>query len=1219
MSSTPKLVPINQGPAVAVDCRAPHEVAPAQAPFANAVLDWIDRPIACVDVDGRIRFANDSFAAYVGLARATLAGRDIEDAFEGSDAAVIAPQVLDMARGVGRRERASAAGFSLRVERDAAGRACGCILVGPETLAPADTAEPREPGATARLLDADFALDFIDALPLPALAIRRDLRIARVSERARDLFDDGPALRVAHLLDEEIGSDAWGSIATAVRHAFDGETVVLAPLAGYHRPLHLIPLRAWRDGSAREVAHVLLLGAPADGAAAPLLPPGGLYGYLDALPLAVAYFDRQRRVLFANRQGHALFAGPVAADLAERIDHAWFGDHIAFEQLVPQAEGEPRWIRLTLVPNRANGEVVGVYGIGLDVHGERLARSEIETRELRVRQFIDNVPLAIAYLDAQFRVTVANRAFAQALGLDGAISPGQPIEELLGRAMGADLDIAIERINLGQSHVDERLLPLFNAPGAEPLSRWVEVRWLPDFDHGGSLGLGARPRGSYLIFRDVHDARQARAAYDASVEEMQRAMNSIGTPIALIDTDDSLRFANSSLRELLGGEHIGNPVGRPASEIVSPQVAAVLEPMLARARDGFEVSTERELTAPGGGRRWWRMRCVPQRAVDGTVSGVYLVLFDVDDLKGQQRELQASQEELRRANSLLSSHLDNSPLAALELDADLGITRWTDRAERLFGWDREMVHGRSVWDLEITGLGEVDAITRSFALVLSGLQQRVSALQRVTRADGSRIWCEWYISALADETGTVTSIFALVQDVNQRVEAEARLQQLAAFDSLTGLPNRSSLQFELAQALDRARRTGHGVAALFIDLDHFKNVNDTLGHRVGDQLLLAVARILKSCVRKSDTVSRMGGDEFMVVIEHPKVRPAAQHIANKVLAALNQPIPVEGHMLTVAGSVGIAIFPEHGNDANQLLKNADVAMYHAKERGKGRFEFYSDDLAREHEEQALIEFSLRVAMATNQLRLHYQPRVGVNDGLIDGAEALLRWTHPELGEIPPKKFIRVAEETGLIFDLGIWVFRRACEQLREWSRAGIEFGTISVNFSARQLLMRDLIDRISTILVETGADPHWLELEVTETSMLYDVALTKKVIASLKRLGMRIAIDDFGTGFSSLSHLQQLEVDALKIDQSFVRDLLHDTGDAAITRAVISLGRGIGLQVIAEGVENRAQLAFLKECGCDAYQGFLFSPAVDPAIFAGMLRDQAALGQRPIALPNTPD
>ncbi|WP_169732511.1 EAL domain-containing protein [Derxia gummosa] len=1096
--SSPKLVPLSPTQTMLSDRRAPHEVSPAQAPFVQAVLDWIDRPIACLDSAGRLRFANDAFAAYTGLARGALAGLPIDEALAGSPAATLAPLARAMASGGSHRERASQAGFSLRIERDADGLVCGCILLGPEILPAGGDADTRSAADLGAPVAADLA----------------------------------------------------------------------APVAG------------------------------------------GVHAQLDALPLAVAYLDRERRVVSGNRQGQLLFAGPVGGEIAGRIDQAFTGHAVAFEHLVPQAGSEPRWMRITLMPDLAGDEVAGVHGIALDVHGERLARSEIESRELRVRQFIDNVPLAIAWLDDQHRIGVANRAFSNAFGRDAASTMGRPIADLLGEPMGADLDAALARLQRGLSYVDERLLPIFTLPGSEAAPRWVEVRWLPDFDHGGALGFGARPRGSYLIFRDVHETRQARAAYDASVAELQRAMNSIGTPIALFDTDSRLRFANASLCELLGQGRCDADIGKPADELLPAEVLTIVAPMLARAREGFEVSTERELPLSDGSRRWWRLRFVPQRGLDGAVSGVYIVLFDVDDLKGQQRELQLSQEELRRANSLLSSHLDNSPLAALELNADLAITRWTERAERLFGWNRELVQGRSVWDLEMVGLGEVDAITRSFALVLSGLQQRVSALQRVTRADGSRIWCEWYISALADETGAVTSIFALVQDVNQRVEAEARLQQLAAFDSLTGLPNRSSLQFELAQALDRARRTGHGVAALFIDLDHFKNVNDTLGHRVGDQLLLAVARILKSCVRKSDTVSRMGGDEFMVVIEHPKVRPAAQHIANKVLAALNQPIPVEGHMLTVAGSVGIAVFPEHGQDANQLLKNADVAMYHAKERGKGRFEFYSEDLAREHEEQSLIEFSLRVAMATNQLRLHYQPRVNVADGYIEGAEALLRWTHPELGEVPPKKFIRVAEETGLIFDLGIWVFRRACEQLREWQRAGIDFGNISVNFSARQLLMRDLIDRISTILVETGADPHWLEVEVTETSMLYDVALTKKVIAALKRLGMRIAIDDFGTGFSSLSHLQQLEVDALKVDQSFVRDLLHDTGDAAITRAVISLGRGIGLHVIAEGVENRAQLAFLRECGCDAYQGYLFSPAVPAETFAGMLREQMSLGRR---------
>ncbi|HEU4622931.1 MAG TPA: EAL domain-containing protein [Burkholderiaceae bacterium] len=1064
----------------------------------------------------------------------------------------------------------------------------------------------------------------LDWLPYPAAYVDRDNHL----RMANQAFAEALGASRDALIDAHIESTPLASHATLIDAALRGEQVRITVSNNGALALGSIPQRnefgviqgcLWIPLEISETSGVAIVAKPA--------PPRNalLHGVLASMPVALAYVSPRQIIEYVNASFCSLVrrheaqvvgatlssvVGDALADLDSAFEQAMTGRIVDLEYLVGDRNDNERWRRLRVLPPLASNDAEhGVFVMLTDVHDEKTARLALERRERQVREFSENIPHPVAYLSKDNTFGFVNNAFAQFFGLTRERIVGSSLSHVLGEASTiVDSDIHA-RVRSGEAVSEERRITLPN--GAQ---RTVEIRWTPEVEMVAvnDTDDGVRTvRGLYLMIVDVEQSEAARIAFQDSVAELRRAMNSIDTPIALIDADECFRFANASMQAWYGlsGEQI---VGRELKALLGERLYTKSVPYIARALAGEEVLFEREFMFPGGIERWTRVRYVPQRAADRRITGFYVVIFDVHDLKIQQRELQIKQEELRRANWLLSSHLENSPLAALELDADLNVRRWSERAERLFGWRRDQALNRSIWELSLIADGEVDAITRSFALVLSARQQRVSALQRVTRHDGSRIWCEWYISALADETGEVASIFALVQDVNQRVEAEARLQQLAAYDSLTGLPNRSSLQFELAQALDRARRSGSGVAALFIDLDHFKNVNDTLGHRIGDQLLVSVARILKSCVRRNDLVSRMGGDEFMVVVEHNKPRNAAQHVADKILIALNQPLPVEGHMLTVAASVGIAIFPDHGTDANLLLKNADVAMYHAKGLGKGRFEVYSDELAREREEQSLIEFSLRVAMASNQLTLAYQPRVMLEDGRIEGAEALLRWRHPELGDIPPKKFIRVAEETGLIFELGTWVFRKACQQLREWEREGLPIKTISVNFSARQLLTRDLVDRISNILTETGCDPRRLEVEITETSMMFDITTTKRVISSLKRLGMRIAIDDFGTGFSSLSHLQQLDIDALKIDQSFVRDLLLDAGDAAITRAVIALGRGIGLQVIAEGVENARQLSFLRDCGCDLYQGFHFSPAVPPQDFEALLRSQQTRTKPPI-------
>ena len=411
-----------------------------------------------------------------------------------------------------------------------------------------------------------------------------------------------------------------------------------------------------------------------------------------------------------------------------------------------------------------------------------------------------------------------------------------------------------------------------------------------------------------------------------------------------------------------------------------------------------------------------------------------------------------------------------------------------------------------------------------------------------------------------------------MQDVSSRIQAEERLQYLATRDALTGLPNRLLLHERLTQAIAQAKRSGHRVGVLFIDLDRFKNVNDTLGHRIGDELLKSVTAALSGALRETDLLARLGGDEFMVIVEDFDDPSVLGRIAQKLLDAIAQPFEIEE-------------------------KHADVAMYRSKELGRNTFQFLDANLAEHRLRQHTLETALRTALTDNALQLHYQPVVRIHDRAITGAEALLRWTDGEHGSVPPQVFIPLAEESGLIHALGEWVLKTAAAQCVAWRKAGMEL-KVSVNLSARQFYREDLAQRISDIVKTEKCDPSWIELEVTETSLLHDLDAIRKVLHQLRDEGFTVAIDDFGTGYSSLTHLKHFPIDTLKIDISFIADLETDPQDAAITEAIIGLARGLGLKVVAEGVGTREQLEFLDIRGCDSFQGFWMSKPLPAGEFA---------------------
>jgi diguanylate cyclase (GGDEF)-like protein len=452
---------------------------------------------------------------------------------------------------------------------------------------------------------------------------------------------------------------------------------------------------------------------------------------------------------------------------------------------------------------------------------------------------------------------------------------------------------------------------------------------------------------------------------------------------------------------------------------------------------------------------------------------------------------------------------------------------------------------------------------------------------------------------LHDEQGRRTGYRGTGRDVTDRKSAEARISYLATRDPLTELPNRVLFNDRLEQGIVAARRSGQSLALLFIDLDRFKYINDSLGHQVGDLLLKEVAARMLNCIRKGDTLSRLGGDEFVVTLEGLQQAEDAAQVAAKIIRALGRPIEIAAHTLTTSCSIGISIFPLDADDDRTLMKNADTAMYHAKEKGRNNYQFFSPEMNVRAVERHSLETALRRAIERQEFVLYYQPQVDMRSGRVVGMEALLRWVHPERGLLSPATFIAVAEESGLIETIGQWALRTACERAKAWQDAGYPPVKMAVNISPRQLLKpREFSRGITRILNATGLDPKYLELEMTESLLLHNADENIAMLRKLGKDGVRIAVDDFGTGYSSLAYLRQLPIDTLKIDRTFVRDIESDPEDVAIIQAIVAMGHSLGLQVTAEGVELLGQLHALAKLGCDEYQGYLFSrplPAVEVA------------------------
>jgi diguanylate cyclase (GGDEF)-like protein/PAS domain S-box-containing protein len=687
---------------------------------------------------------------------------------------------------------------------------------------------------------------------------------------------------------------------------------------------------------------------------------------------------------------------------------------------------------------------------------------------------------------------------------------------------------------------------------------------------------------------DITERKQAEHALADRLAELRLVQDHAPAMIAYFDGSERCRYANRQYAAFLESTP-EDLVGRNARGILGAGYEAVRE-HTRKALQGHSVSYERRHVRRDGRPQYVVVQLVPHRGADGLTQGFYGMMIDITERKRAEDQIRESEQRFRDV-------VDASGEYVWETDAEWRYRYLSKRAEFVLGHPIEHLLGRRSSDF--MPAGEAERVSRWIAAnsVPGG---SFTDLEHMMVAEAGDIRWQWLSGKpVRDETGAVIAYRGTGANITERKRHEARIEQLATRDALTGLPNRTLLQDRLAHAVAGERREHGLLATMFIDVDRFKTINDSLGHHIGDALLQQMAARLVGCVGDEDTVARSGGDEFVVVAARMRQAEDAAQLARTILRRLNAAYVVEGHQLVATCSIGISLYPGDGDDSDLLLKHADTAMYHAKAAGGDSYRFFSAEMNARAVERLSLENDLRRALENGDLELHYQPVVDMGSGSIVGVEALARWSHAGRGMVPPARFIAIAEETGLIAPLGEWALTAACRQARAWHDAGHRALKVAVNLSPNQLRDgRDFAHRVGAILRDTGFDPTCLELEITESLLVNQVESNFDALRLIADLGARLVVDDFGMGYSSLGYLKRLPIHGLKIDRSFVRDIVADADDAAIVRAVISLARSLQLSVTAEGVETGDQLLRLRELSCERWQGFLLSPAVSAEAFA---------------------
>ncbi|GGY87498.1 EAL domain-containing protein [Pseudoduganella plicata] len=699
-------------------------------------------------------------------------------------------------------------------------------------------------------------------------------------------------------------------------------------------------------------------------------------------------------------------------------------------------------------------------------------------------------------------------------------------------------------------------------------------------------------RGSDELGRLASQLEQTRAAIRRLFEDVRQREERFRTIVTQVPgavfryrPDGPIEFVSDAIEDISGytAAQLMRGTTHAWVNLITPEDRRAQRQAVKDAiAENRPYESEYRIVDTTGTQRWVQEVGQPQIPADGATPWVDGILSDISERKDNEMRIEALLAEQ-------SAILDNV-MFGVSFVRQRRIMSVNRRCEELFGYGPGEMVGQSTEIFFPTDAAFETAGARQYSTLGQG--GYFSEERQYRRRDGSLFWCLVSGCALDRNRPNEGSIWVYA-DITERKEAAQKLDHMAHHDPLTQLPNRALFNDRLQHAIDRAARAGDALALLFIDLDRFKTVNDTLGHHIGDELLTQVARALAGKLREGDTLARLGGDEFVVLLEDVEGQYGATLVAAKLVAMFEQPFLVAGHELFVTCSVGVSLYPNDAADLNMLIRNADVAMYQAKARGRNGYCFYAPEMSGEGVARLQLETYLRRSIEKNEIFLHYQPQVEIDTGRLIGVEALVRWNHPQLGLVPPARFIPLAEDTGFINQLGQWVLYEACRQMVRWQEAGLTVPKIAVNLSVRQFERGTIGDMVRGILRETGLAPQRLQLEVTE-SVIMNTGDALAFINDLHAIGVSLAIDDFGTGYSSLAYLKQMPVQTLKIDRSFIKDISTDVNDEAIAIAIIQLGKSMNLSVIAEGVETDQQAAFLRRHGCNHAQGYLYSRPVAP-------------------------
>lgn len=697
-------------------------------------------------------------------------------------------------------------------------------------------------------------------------------------------------------------------------------------------------------------------------------------------------------------------------------------------------------------------------------------------------------------------------------------------------------------------------------------------------------------RGAVLAFYDMTEKRRALNELERQEKLFRSTFEQAVVGIAHVGLDGTWMRLNERLCEIVGYSH-RELLQHTFFDIVHPDDRGDKQRVFDALISGemHTYNSEKRYLHKKGHAVWVNLTVGLVRTAEGKPDFFVAVLEDISERKRMESETHALQAQYRVL-------FEQSPDAVVLLDREGCVVGHNERAAIQLGYSHQEMRQLNIADLEseqspeqvsarmwhMTQTGQIDYETRHCRASGELLDVHVS-MRTVEMLDGSRLYQ------------------CVLRDISERRDAQRKIEYLAYHDALTGLPNRRLLQDRVEKAVENAQRRGASLSLLFIDMDRFKVINDTLGHEVGDALLKLVADRLRECVREQDTIARIGGDEFVVLLLDIRESSDAAVVAEKLVNRLSMPYDVQGHTLYSTPSIGISIFPEDGNSFDVLMQHADVAMYHVKENGRAGYHFFVEEMNARTHERLSMEHKLRLALERNEFELFYQPKVNIRTRQIVGAEALIRWRHPDDGMVPPGKFIPIAEESGLISQIGNWVAYETARQCKAWHDAGLSPIPVSFNVSARQFLHGNLLSVLDDILAQTGVDPQYLELELTE-SLLMQPQNAQGVLEQLKSRGLSVALDDFGTGYSSLSYLSRMAIDTLKIDRSFVDDLGKKADDEAIAHTIIAMAHNLRMKVVAEGVETAEQADILLRGGCEVAQGYFFGKPVPVPEFAELLR-----------------